>query len=87
MTAALMNVMSLPAPAPIAPPIESMVVAICSAFLRGRSLIEKRGRDVGHARLVRRILRSAGPDEKPEADRGLLVMRHRDHLQSVGQRA
>ena len=32
MTAALMNVMSLPAPAPIAPPIESIVLAICSAF-------------------------------------------------------
>ena len=30
-TTALMNVRSVPAPAPIAPPIESIVLAICSA--------------------------------------------------------
>ena len=54
--------------------------------LRRRALIEQRGRERRDARLVCRILRAAGADEQPQADRRLLVMRHRDHLQAVRQR-
>ena len=81
-----MKVMSLPAPAPIAPPIESIVDGDLLGALGRRALIEKRRREIGDAWLGGRILRAAGPDEEPEADGWLLVVRHRDHLQAIRQR-
>jgi len=53
---------------------------------RGRALVEQRRRERGHAGTVVGILRGAGAHEKPQADRGLLVMRHRDHLEPVRER-
>ena len=54
-------------------------------FGRG-ALVEQRGRDIRHTRLVGGILRAASPQNQPERDRGLLVVRHRDHLKPVRKR-
>ena len=83
-TIAWTKVKSVPEPAPSAPPIESMAVRNLLGRPRGRALIEQRRGQRRHARLVRRILRAAGADHQPQADRRLLVMRDRDHLQPVG---
>ena len=86
-TTALMNVRSLPAPVPTRRRSSRSSVAICSASLRRRPLIEKSGDERRDAGLVGRILRAAGPDDQPQADRRLLVMRDGDDLQAVRQRA
>ena len=85
-TTALMKVRSLPAPVPSAPPIESIGVGDLLGVLRRRALIEQRRDERRDARLVRRVLRAAGADDQPQADRRLLVVRDRDDLQAVGQR-
>ena len=86
MTTALMNDMSVPAPTPIAPPIESMVLADLLGGLRGRPLVEQRRRECGDARPALGFLRGARADDQAEADHRLLVVRDGDDLQTVGQR-
>ena len=62
MTTAVMEVISLPAPVPINPPIESIALAICSAVLRCRALIQERRDERRHAGLSRGILRRRRPE-------------------------
>ncbi len=57
-----------------------------SASCVRRALIEQRRGERRDARLVRRILRAAGADDQPQADRRLLVVRDGDDLQAVGER-
>ena len=53
---------------------------------RRRALVEERRDERRDTRLVGRVLRAAGTDDQPQADRRLLVVRHRDDLQAVGER-
>ncbi len=54
-TTTLTKVRSVPAPAPIAPPMKSIASFISLADLRGRALVEQRRREVGEPGLVARI--------------------------------
>ena len=78
---------SEPAPTPITPPIESMLVAICSAVLVVVPWSSSDGRERGGPRLGRRILRGSGADDETQADRRLFVVRRPrspgDHSASV----
>ena len=86
-TTMLTKLRSLAAPAPIAPPMESMASFICSADLRRRPLIEQR-RDAGARARACPFGSDAlpGADQQPHADRRLFVVQDGDDLQSVRQR-
>ena len=86
MTTMLTKLRSVPAPAPIAPPMKSIASLSSLADLRRRPLVEERGREVGEPGLVLRIERAAGAHDHPHADDRLLVVQHRDDLQPVRQR-
>ena len=53
---------------------------------RRRALIEQRRDEARHTRPIRRLLHRTGAHQQAETDRGLLVVQHNQHLQSVRQR-
>ena len=79
----LTKVRSVPAPAPIAPPMKSIVSFSSLADFVVVPCVEQRGRELREPELVLRIERAAGADDHPHADDRLLVMQHRDDLQAV----
>ena len=86
MTTIWTKLRSRAAPAPIAPPIESMSSFICSGRSRRRPLIEQRRHHVREAELAFGIRGAAGADQHAHADRRLFMVKDGDHLQSVRQR-
>ena len=85
-TTMLMKLRSVPAPAPIAPPMKSIASFSSLADLPPSPCVSSDAASCARPSLPLRIERAAGAHDHPHADDRLLVMEHDHDLQAVGQR-
>ena len=82
----LMKLRLVLVPAPISPPMKSIVVVELAGRLAAGPLREQRGDQLRQTVLAFRIERAAGAHDHPHADDRLLVVEDHHDLQPVGER-